>query len=327
MRLEFIPKDTVQDHPEKGKHIALHQISLHPLSLRRTYGVTLRFHHQTPIQIQYKIDLICCKRDGDNNYHIEIQKQDMYINKKSLSSSIDLLMQACGKVLYPLVIKVNKKCEFIGIVNHTAICNRWATLKTELQQSHTGQYARSLIEETSKTLSNVSTIERSLCTNDWFYNLFFNALKGNAYQERFPIVPYQKGVLYDIKTSAYYHKTRTKDIVITKKGVCTDTRNEQDIKQGNLSLGTNSTPPIGSCDIAYHVFEGTNLIDAIIGEFSLDYPSGNKEKVGIEICNLKHEIPQTTQEKQLEKDRVMQQEIAEKKHKKKYFLFGKEIKF
>ncbi len=325
MRLDFVPKDITEDHTVSST-IALHEIVLDPSVLQRTYGVTLFLGHDTPVKIQYKIDLTFLHETEEGSYIIEIQKQQMYINGKQPTAAIEILMDACGAVIYPLQVAVTKNFGLLDIVNHNSITQRWKRVKKELQQSFEGAYATSLLEETSKTISSTNAIERAVFSKDWFYVAFFNALRGRMIQQRFPMIPHQKGVLYQITNKACYHKRRIKDIVLTSQGICIDQRSEDEITKGNRLSDTSLLHATGTSHLTYQFFEGTHQIDAITGNIELTLPSEQKESVRIEIFNLKDEIPKTTDEKVEDDQKKLQKEVDQKKKKKRYFLFGKELK-
>lgn len=326
MRLEFIPKQMKEEKPNQGALIPLNTIELDVPSLRRTYGVSLFFGQDKSTKIQYKIDLIFKKEIEDENFIIEIHRQELYINEKKVSSSIDILMKECGQAIYPLEVIVDKNLQFIEIANHNKILKRWEYLKKQLQKSFEGNFTDSIIDETSKILSDADAIKSKLIQNDWFYILFFNPVGIRNFKQRLPLIPNKNGVLYAFKNTAHYHKKRKEDIVIYKQGACTDDRSEQEILQGKTISNGNKNHVSGNSNFTYQIFQGNNLVDAIIGEVELLFPSNKKEFIKIEIFNIRNEIPKTSQEKLNERDYELDKDVNEKKKKKKYFLFGKEIK-
>ncbi|WP_299186704.1 hypothetical protein [uncultured Aquimarina sp.] len=326
MRLEFIPKEMKEEKSSQEVLIPLNAIELDPLSLRRTYGVSLFYGKDKLTKIQYKIDLIYKKETEDENFIIEIQKQELYINEKRVSSSVDLLMEKCGEVLYPLEISVNKNLKFLEIANHSTIVKRWEYLKKEIKKSFEGNFADSIIDETSKILSDSDAIKRKLVENDWFYILFFNPVGTRNFEQHLPLIANKRGIAYTFRNTAHYHIKRKRDIVIHKQGTCTDERSEQEIFQGKTISNENENQVSGKSNFTYQIFRGSNLVDVIIGEVELRFPSNKKEFVKVEIFNLRNEIPKTNQEKANQKDQELEKDIKEKKKKKKYFLFGKEIK-
>ncbi|WP_299243011.1 hypothetical protein [uncultured Aquimarina sp.] len=315
-----------EEKPPQEVLIPLNTIELNPSSLRRTYGVSLFFGQDKSIKIQYKIDLVFKKETEEGNFVIEIQRQELYINEKKASSSTDLLVEQCGEALYPLEIKIDKNFKFLGVFNHGVIVKRWEYLKKEIQNSFEGDFADSLINETSKIISDADAIKRKLIENDWFYILFFNPVGIRNFKQRFPLIPNKKGVAYKFTNTACYHKKRKKDIVIYKQGVCRDNRNEQEIRQGTMISNGNENQVSGTGNFTYQIFQNSNLVDAIMGKVELLFPSEKKEFIEVEIFNLRNEIPKTNQEKANEKDDELEEDIKGKKKKKKYFLFGKEIK-
>lgn len=327
MKLEFIPKQMKEEKLNQEALIPLNAIELDVPSLRRTYGVSLFFGQDKSTKIQYKIDLIFKKEIEDENFIIEIHRQELYINEKKVSSSIDILMKKCGQAIYPLEIIVDKNLQFIEVANHNIIRKRWEYLKKELKKSFEGNFVDSIIDETSKILSDADAIKRKLVQNDWFYILFFNPVGIRNFKQSLPLIPNKNGVLYSFKNTANYHKKRKKDIIIYKQGACTDDRSEQEILQGKTISNGNKNQVSGNSNFTYQIFQGSNLVDAITGEVELLFPSNKKEFIKIEIFNIRNEIPKTNQEKINEGDYELEKDVNKKKKKKKYFLFGKEIKF
>jgi len=326
MKFEFVPENIKKGNPVKPSVVSINQLEFDILSLRRTYGVTIVLNDKQPLKIQYKTAIICIGESIDGNYIIEIQKQKTFVDGKEPSTSAELLMEACGNALYPLELEINKKFEILNINNYQAIVDRWKVKKNEIRQSFEGVYAESVLNETTKVIENQESFERKLFNNDWFYVVFFNPIKSKTQKQAYPFIPHKEGVLFELQSKAAYHKKRVKDIIITQKGACIDQRSEHDIRQGTLFSKDVKKFANGVCDINYHIYDETKVIDGVIADIELIFPSEKKEKVHLEIFNLKTQIPKTNTEKNIEQQQQLEQEIKEKKKKKRYFVFGKEVK-
>lgn len=325
----FFPEEYYQKEDTNIKEeIPFSSISLDPSLMKRVYGVTLYYSNEKKIlqTIQYKISLQFLKETENGNYLIEIVKDKIFVNEKRSSNTSDLLAETCGKQIYPLILEITRDFNYIGIQNHKEIMKRWKSQKSYLELSYKGTYAEQVIEKTEVVLFSYDLLESKLFNNDWFFNVFFNGITTDISHKYFPLIPYKKGIVYKTNTKIISHKKREKDIIFLQKGICIDQRNKDEILNGRLNPSSFSNQAEGNSEIAYHLYEDTFLIDAIIGEIQLEKPIEETKKVLFEIFNLKKEKPLTQAEIQEKEQKDLEKEIKEKKQKKRYFLFGKEVK-
>jgi len=304
----------------------LASFKFNPIDVKRTYGVLLIFkdEKQTKLQIHYEIDVICLEQVG-RYYIFKINKKQVYINEKAPDTTIDELVERCGKVLYPLHIKVNSLGLATTIMNHKEIIERWKMEKQKIKQSYQGKEVNLLLKNMDDVLQDRNQTSELFLERDWFMTLFFTPIYQNKKKDStyFPLIPYTPTIAYEIKQIHKSHLHRDKDIIIEQKGKCIDTRSENDILKGNLISANKGKIIAGKSDLKYHIYKNSPIVDAITGSCQIDFPSGKSKKVTIEIYNLKEKTPKTAVERNEEQERIAKETPQPKKQKKKYFSFWK----
>lgn len=316
-----------------GNHVVVKEekvlapFKYNPIDVKRTYGVVLVFQDekQTRLQIHYEIDAICLEQVG-RYYIFEINKKQVYINEKAPDTTIDELVERCGKVLYPLRIKVNSLGLATTIINHEAIQNRWKIEQQKIKQSYKGKEVNLLLKNMDDILQDTNQTTALFLERDWFMTLFFTSIYQNNKKstKQFPLIPYTPTVTYEINQSHKNYSHKEGDIIIEQKGKCIDTRSENDILKGNLISANNGGKAIvGKSDLKYHIYKNSPIVDAITGSCQIDFPSGKSKKVTIEIYNLREKTPKTLTERNEEQEKIARETPQPKKHKKNYFSFWK----
>ncbi|MGF6850959.1 hypothetical protein QFZ51_006194 [Chitinophaga sp. W3I9] len=270
-----------------------------PVHLSRTYGVTYIIQSAGREQaISYEITVSCSKRLPGNMFLFEINKGQVYINDQAPEKMIDKLAEQCGKVLYPLQIKVNEAGQFTGIANQLQIAAAWAAAKPGIQQYYTGDITDEIIAYMDLAVSSEAHIYRSLC-RDWFMALYFADLyqPGSDIMKRqltaaLPVMPYTAPVLFNVTQQPIQHNTASGSLVLQQKGSCSDPRSAEDIsaeKEIPLSRQLHGihTPAKGQVDITYKLYQTDYSINAITGECSLQLVPGQDKKVTFTIYHLR----------------------------------------
>lgn len=303
-----------------------------PVHLSRTYGVTYVIQSEGIEQvISYEITVNCSKRLPGDMFLFEINKGQVYINNQAPEKMIDKLAEQCGKVLYPLQIRVNSAGQFSGIVNQAQIAAAWEGVKPALQQYYTGEITEQIIAYMDLAVSSEPHIYRSLC-RDWFMALYFADLyqPGSDIMKReltaaLPVMPYTTPVLFNITQQPVQHNTASGSLVLQQKGNCSDPRSVEDIMAGkdiplSQQLQGIHTPLKGQADISYKLYQTDYSINAITGECSLQLAPGEDKKVTFTVYHLR------------EKDKTQapvipvllpEQEPADKKKKRFSFFFNR----
>jgi hypothetical protein len=307
-------------------------INYNLLDVRRTYGVIFVSENEKKekLQVHYEIDVICIDQRDEHTCIFELQKHQTYINEKKPDTIIDELVEQCGAVLYPLHIQVNQSGEAIGIENQESLQKRWEIKKNEIAKAYKGKETEVLIQNMDAIISDTDQVSELLFQRDWFMNLFFIPIYKNKKQSvhKFPLLPYVPPILYQLKRKVTKHPHKEGDVFINLSGNCVDKRSEKDILRGNMiSLSKDTKQGSGTCNLTYQLYKNSPLIDMITGSCKLEFPSKKKKKMTIEVYHLKNKRPLTSLEKQQALEKQEQEAPQPKQKKKKYFLFGKEIKF
>ncbi|WP_103867235.1 hypothetical protein [Aquimarina sp. I32.4] len=316
---------------ETEKQETFSSFQYNPIGVQRTYGVLLRSQNEKEekVQIHYEIDIMCLEQKDKHNYIFEIYKHPVYANEKKPDSIIDELAASCGAIIYPLQIMVNSAGAAIEIINYKTLQERWKNTRSKIKQSYNGAIVNQLISNMDHMVDQPDRIKEELLHKDWFMVLFFAQIYRNidvTHTIALSLIPYKKSISYQVTQNRKRHPHKEKDILIEQKGKCIDIRNEQDILRGNL-ISLSKTPVVnGTSDFTYQIYAGSPIADAIVGHAQIDFPSGKKEIMDVEIYHLKNKTPQTSFEKeQAQKENENKVPIPEKK-KKRYFFFGKELK-
>jgi len=305
-----------------------------PLGVARTYGVVLVFEDevQKKLQIHFEIDVFCINKTDDDYFEIEIFKHQIYINEKKPDILIDELSERCGKVIYPLNLKVNKQAKVLNIVNQHTIIERWEREKENIKQLYNSKEVSLLVNNMDSIIYDKKKLTDLILQRDWFITLFFSpiytsSVKSKTRKElKFPIIPYAPGVSYEIENEIIEHPNKKGDIIFNQKGLCIDHRSEKDILRGNqISFEKTKRPVKGEIAIKHQLYKNSLLIDAITGVCNLNFPSGKSKKISIEIYNLKNKTPQSSTQKKaaIEKTKEENEKSLPKKKKKFSFFFGK----
>ena len=318
-------------HEEDNKEL-ISSLVYAPLGVARTYGVVFisEDENQKKLQIHYEIDVICLEETDDENFIFEIFKHQIYINEKKPNILIDELSEQCGKVIYPLQLKVNRQGEILKITNQQQIADRWENKKVDIKQSYNGDEVTLLLQHMDIVIENEKKLTDLIIQRDWFITLFFSPVYNiNAIKKKeisLPFIPYAKGVSYEIKNKIKPHQYKEGDILIKQKGTCIDSRGEKDILRGNLiSIHKNNKTVNGKINLTYQLYKDSLLPDVITGMCTLDFSSKRGKKMSVEMYNLKNKTPQSSVEKAaiMKKENEEKENSLPKKKKKRFFFFGK----
>jgi hypothetical protein len=295
-----------------------------PENVKRTYGIVLQTtKNQKKIQIHYKFEVLFLKQDFDNYFYFKGNKQQVYVDEKQPDLLFDEIADACGKVLYPLEIKVSPYGGIVNITNHKEIKERWKDQKGKISKSYKGKEIEALLQKMDMMVADFYTIKNTI-QHEWFLKLFFSPIH-NSYgspkektEIALKLIPYQPAIPYEVEQFVTYTPGGTKGLLYHQIGTCCDIRTEEDIWKGNLfSVQPVEQKAKGKVHITYEIYKNSPVFDRILGNCWLQLPSGYTQETTIEIYNLKNEQPKTDLEEQIEA-------IAEKKKEpkpKKRFSF------
>ncbi|WP_299254505.1 hypothetical protein [uncultured Aquimarina sp.] len=321
---------SIIEETEDGK---LDHFSYKPLGVANTYGVLLISEDEKKkrLQIHYEIDVICLDETEDNHFEFEVLKHQIYINEKAPNILIDELSERCGKVLYPLLLKVNRQGLVVNILNQEDIIKRWETEKASINQSYKGKEIQLLLKNMDIVINNTNQLTDLVLQRDWFITIFFSPLYNINLKDKkknkisLPFIPYSPGVIFETKNKISTHSHKKNDVIINQKGKCIDQRSERDILRGNLiSIDKIKKVVKGKLDLKYQIYKDSLIADAITGICNLEFPSGKEKKMTVEIYNLKNKTPLSSVKRAalFEISEEEEKNISKKK-KKRFFFFGK----
>ncbi len=307
---------------------------LHPEDIHRTYGVQISFEDEDKKQLllHYEIDVMCLETEDEHTFVFELHKKQLFIDNKKPDMVMDQFAEQCGNVLYPLQVYVNTNGTILDLANYDMILQRWQVKKEILKREFSGKQVDTLLDAMDTKVADPSTIITELKEQDWFVNLFFTPppsiiTRNKSREIKVPLVPYALPVAFTIKDTLTTHTNRKKDIIVSRKGIYSDSRTELDFLKGNTIVMDNSEKlPTGNVSLKYHMYDGSPIWDAIIGSCSLTFPSGKSNRVSIEIYHLKRKTPITEVEREAISKEKEENTPKPKQQKKRYFFFGKEIK-
>ncbi len=160
---------------EEKKGLTIKPVKFNPINIRRTYGISLKFQEGNNIretQIHYKMDAIHLYANDDDTHILELCKQQIYINEKSPDSIMEELADKCGKVLYPLHIKVDANGQLLGITNQPMIKQRWELAKKQLAKEFTGKEVQLLLKNMTEVVNDLKKMTVAILEHDWFFLYF-----------------------------------------------------------------------------------------------------------------------------------------------------------
>ncbi|WP_062059430.1 hypothetical protein [Aquimarina longa] len=306
----------------------------HPIGVARTYGVVLQSENeqQQKTQIHYEIDVICLEQSDEQTYSFELYKNQVFINQKKPSSTLDELAERCGNVIYPLQIAVHHTGAALRITNPVAIQKRWHIERQQIKKSYDSPTVQLLIKKMDTLLNNPDKMAAYILQRDWFISLFFAPVYKKSHIKNpvihLPLLPYVATIPYSSTLQIQPHPHKKKDILITQQGQCIDTRTEKDILRGNMVSIAKEPPGVqGTYEITYQIYADSPIANTIIGSACIEFPSGKKEQMAIEIYHQKNKTPINALQKQEKRIKEEKEAPTPEKKKKRYFLFGKEFKF
>lgn len=269
-----------------------------PLALRlqnfsRRYGVVLRFlQGGKETKVHYEADFFSPFAASDGTFQLSLQKHQVFVNDRAPDSIMDILADACGKVLYPILFKGGPGAALRGILNGDTIRARWADAALALYEYYTGDVATNILSAMERAVASDARIFDAL-REDWLLALLFAPIFQHYTSHEatadflLPLIPYRPPVRFTATLTIEPSYTKSGLLAIACRGTCTDRRPPADILKGHavpVSGGGNSAR--GEIALHYKVYPTNGTIFSVTGRCSFILPDGSEKGVEVELYQL-----------------------------------------
>lgn len=142
--------------------------------LQRKYGTTVYYKENNRLinKIHFTSQIYFIKNQDDFTI-VEFKINQVYINNKEPDLIIEKLADKTSKVLYPIVLALNKNGEIHKILNIEDIQRRWKNLKPSITSYYKGgNEVTELIASFEKNIQTAVLLKRSLAQHP-FYKIYF----------------------------------------------------------------------------------------------------------------------------------------------------------
>lgn len=270
-------------------------LHLVPSVVSRTYGVMFKYDEE--LSIHYEITLSKVEAVGDGNFHFTLNKRQVYINNKAPELIADKLAEDLGKVIYPLILEIDKEGYIHSVFNADEIKSRWREERTTIERYYQGRIAKEALESMEIMVSDPARLSAGI-QNDWFMALFFSGIYGlKAYDFReytdlkLPMIPYATPVNYKITREITEQHTDSKCLVIECHGTIAEQRSLEDILLKNpapvfRSIYGNSKEADGKVELKYRLYHNDFSVRAITGKSNIATQEKTEQNVIFEIYHL-----------------------------------------
>lgn len=185
----------------------------------RSYGITIDMRDtqkDKSSKVQFEAEVTIRRFPDLGYFEYKIKKDNIFINKHAPKTLAEKLSIETLKALYPLEIKTTLNNEFLDVINHKEILERWATIKAQLQKEYTGNAITQYITKFEAMLNQKYRLLHSL-KQEVFYTLLFQDIYtqyGDALKKEstinFPVRGFQnslvfKGIQRINKKKTYYN--------------------------------------------------------------------------------------------------------------------------
>ena len=264
---------------------------LNALGLQRRYGVILHLGTAAePLKIHFEVAVSCTEVASKDVFRVLFQKQQIYINEKAPDSLLDIMSDEFGKVLYPLLVEIDKKGQFLRIANGDEIQKRWKDARPALSRYYIGDIANRGLAGMDRAVANETFLAETL-RHEWLFALLCAPVYG-TYQEhmktaemQLPMVPYKPPVKYALQLKTEPQRTESGFIKVAVTGSCADKRSAAEILKGAPVPLTEDGPAVGNVALEYKMYPHNGTLFSVTGEITLHLPAGEKQ-VEVELYQL-----------------------------------------
>ncbi len=269
------------------------RLHLRPQNFSRRYGVVLRFlQGGKETKVHYEADLASPFAASDGTFQLSLHKHQVFINDRAPDSVMDILADACGKVLYPVLLKGGPGATLTGILNGDAIRARWAEAAPAFYDYYTGDVAGNILSAMERAVASDARIFDAV-RQDWLLALLFAPVFHRYAQHEataeflLPIIPYKPPVRYAATLTMEPSHTESGLLSIACRGTCTDGRPAADILKGHpVPVSRDGAGARGEMTLHYKVYPTAGTIFSVTGTCSLALPDASEKIVEVELYQL-----------------------------------------
>ncbi|MEZ0129997.1 hypothetical protein AB9T88_09640 [Flavobacterium sp. LBUM151] len=185
--------------------------------IKKEYGTIILYKENNKLinKVHFTSQIEFLKRYNDFSI-VEYQINQVYINNKEPEMVIEQLADKTSKVLYPIVMSLNKNGEIHEILNIEAIQKRWEILKPSILEYYKGgDVITKLLSSFERSIQSASRLKRSLADHP-FYTIYFAPI----YQNYSPDLSFTNND-FELETfqSIDEFQSATSKILVRRKGV------------------------------------------------------------------------------------------------------------
>ena len=145
-----------------------------PANINNRYGVELNFGNN---KIHFEIIYRYIQRVSQEEFQLSIDRGQVYVNNVQPKGKLYQMADKMGKVIYPIVINMDREKRITGIANHQEIITRCKKAQQQLSTYYTGEYAERYIRLFEKQYMNSNNLINHL-ERELFFRLYFLPIQG-----------------------------------------------------------------------------------------------------------------------------------------------------
>ncbi|OOV20095.1 hypothetical protein [Flavobacterium sp. LM4] len=185
--------------------------------LKKKYGTIILYKENNQLinKVHFTSQIEFLKKYNDFSI-VEYQINQVYINNKEPEMVIEQLADKTSKILYPIVMSLNKNGEIHEILNIEAIQKRWEILKPSILEYYKGgDIITKLISSFERSIQSASRLKRNLAEHP-FYTIYFASI----YQNYLPDLSFTNNdsELETFQSIDEFQSTTSK-ILVRRKGI------------------------------------------------------------------------------------------------------------
>ncbi|KIA94811.1 hypothetical protein OA93_19060 [Flavobacterium sp. KMS] len=265
---------------------------------KRVYGFTYENFENNILknQMHYEIEIDFKNDNYSNNYILEINRKQIFINNQIPNFKIEQIADKAAQTIFPLCIKVKKNGEIEEILSCETIKKRWLLVKEGLLKYYKEEIILKIIDKIEIVLLNENLLKQSISQN-WFFQLYFKPLYVD-YTEKLrckfiwdsPVFGDQSikyGVVHTIKE----HYSLDNKISINADGIAIDERTIDEIRTGykfpkSKLSGEEQEAVVSSMNVDYKLYVEDRSIFSATGTFETKINEKTQQKIQVELYHF-----------------------------------------
>lgn len=298
-------------------------LSLDYTQINNSYGVIYTIENGKELHtVKQEINVSWKAKSENGFYFFEVARiGNVYINDTAASTMAEEIAEKASSALYPLLVVVDEKGEWVYINNFNEIEERWHEAKKQIRKYYQGQQVEKYISIYDRNLEDDDTLYLSL-SKDWFLKAFFNGIHTQypssslSIQKEigFPFIAKTENINYLVDQKLDDRLDIDNFIVIDINGKLNDERTKTDF-ENDLSLPIkeySDQKAIGSYRAKYFLNPQNYAPESIFISCSLELDTLQKYSVSISNLNDQKEFSATPKQELF---------IEETKPQKKWWQF------